>query len=250
MQRTAPLALLVSMLLALGGCQRLDDERTVPLEPTQVHTILFSAPRSDQQVSVTMNSPGAPVEVYVVLEQDREVAVQSLEQGKRLAKEQILAGANGHLAAWDPLARKEVWRVQHGGPWNGGVLSTAGNLVVQGQANGEFNIYRADTGEVLWTFDAQSGIVAAPVTAASIGELASRYKTPALLIDLRAEGRHDPPPPIAPTITLAGLFAEFEAVARENDVRVAAAKAAIARCASEFAGRARLNPFGWHDLCA
>jgi glutamyl-tRNA reductase len=98
--------------------------------------------------------------------------------------------------------------------------------------------------------DATAIIVAAPVTAASIGELASRYKTPALLIDLRAEGRHDPPPPIAPTITLAGLFAEFEAVARENDVRVAAAKAAIARCASEFAGRARLNPFGWHDLCA
>ena len=98
--------------------------------------------------------------------------------------------------------------------------------------------------------DAAAIVVAAPVTAAAIADLASRYMRAALLIDLRAEGEHDPAPPIAPTITLAGLFAEFDTVARENELRAAAAKAAIARCANEFAGRARLNPSGWHDLCA
>jgi glutamyl-tRNA reductase len=97
--------------------------------------------------------------------------------------------------------------------------------------------------------EAAAIVAAAPISAAAIAELAARYMRPALLIDLRAEGEHDPPP-IAPTITLADVFAEFDTVARQNEARVTAAKAAIARCASEFAGRARLNPSGWHDLCA
>lgn len=110
--------------------------------------------------------------------------------------------------------------------------------------------YRPLTSPPLVIEDPAAIIVAAPVTAAAIGELASRYTTPRLLIDLRAEGVQDPPPPIAPTVTLADLFAEFDAVSRETASRVAAAKAAIADCASAFAGRARLNPSGWHDLCA
>ena len=85
-------------------------------------------------------------------------------------QQQILSGVNGHLAAWDPVANKEVWRVQHAGPWNGGVLATAGNLVVQGLSNGEFSIYRATDGEKLWSFPAQSGIVAAPVSYLAGGE--------------------------------------------------------------------------------
>jgi hypothetical protein len=51
-------------------------------------------------------------------------------------------------------------------------------------------------------------------------------------------------------VSLADLFAEFDAVAAANSARVVAAKAAIAKCAAAFAGRARLNPSGWHDLCA
>jgi alcohol dehydrogenase (cytochrome c)/quinohemoprotein ethanol dehydrogenase len=70
----------------------------------------------------------------------------------------------GYLLAWDPVRQKEVWRVNYRGPWNGGALTTAGNLVVQGSAAGEFAVYRADTGEKLWSIDAQSGIIAAPVT--------------------------------------------------------------------------------------
>jgi len=90
--------------------------------------------------------------------------------GDPAVQEQILASVNGHLAAWDPVARKEVWRVQHEGAWNGGVLATAGNLVVQGLGNGEFTIYRASDGERLWSFPAQSGMVAAPMTYLAGGE--------------------------------------------------------------------------------
>jgi alcohol dehydrogenase (cytochrome c)/quinohemoprotein ethanol dehydrogenase len=60
--------------------------------------------------------------------------------------------------------QREVWRVQHRGPWNGGVLATAGNIVVQGNAAGEIAVYRADNGQKLWSSFVQTGIVAAPMT--------------------------------------------------------------------------------------
>jgi alcohol dehydrogenase (cytochrome c)/quinohemoprotein ethanol dehydrogenase len=80
------------------------------------------------------------------------------------AKAAVLATANGHLAAWDPVQQKEVWRVSHQGPWNGGVLSTAGNLVFQGTASGSFAAYAADTGRRLWSFPTQTGVMAPPIT--------------------------------------------------------------------------------------
>ena len=48
--------------------------------------------------------------------------------------------------------------------WNGGVLATAGNLVFQGTSHGEFIAYAADTGERLWAHDAQTAVLAGPVT--------------------------------------------------------------------------------------
>ncbi|MEE9433231.1 MAG: PQQ-dependent dehydrogenase, methanol/ethanol family [Sphingorhabdus sp.] len=82
----------------------------------------------------------------------------------------IRALLKGQLIAWDPVAQKEVWRVQHDGPWNGGVLATAGNLVFQGNAKGEFAAFSADKGEKLWSFDAGTGIIAAPVSYSIDGE--------------------------------------------------------------------------------
>jgi quinohemoprotein ethanol dehydrogenase len=80
------------------------------------------------------------------------------------------ADVKGYLLAWDPVSQKEIWRANYQGPWNGGVLSTAGNLVFQGNAAGFFNAYRADTGEKLWSAPAQSAIMAAPVTYEVDGE--------------------------------------------------------------------------------
>jgi PQQ-dependent dehydrogenase (methanol/ethanol family) len=83
---------------------------------------------------------------------------------------QLVQMIRGQIIAWDPVARKEVWRVQHRLPWNGGMLATAGNLVFQGNSVGEFAAYAADTGEKLWSAGAQTGIVAAPVTWSIDGE--------------------------------------------------------------------------------
>jgi len=84
-------------------------------------------------------------------------------------KADIIKTIKGHLLAWDPVKGKEVWRVPHTGSWNGGVLSTAGNLVVQGDGDGFLSIFNAETGAKLWSFDAQSGILAAPITWAANG---------------------------------------------------------------------------------
>jgi quinohemoprotein ethanol dehydrogenase len=74
------------------------------------------------------------------------------------------AGLKGHLVAWDPAAQKEVWRVEAGHPWNGGVLATAGNLVFQGNAMGDFSAYAADGGKQLWSTQTSTGMLAPPVT--------------------------------------------------------------------------------------
>jgi len=64
-----------------------------------------------------------------------------------------------------PLASR-----QHDGPWNGGVLSTAGGVVFQGKLNGEFAAYDAGTGEELWVHDVKSGAASGPGTYEMDGE--------------------------------------------------------------------------------
>ncbi len=81
-----------------------------------------------------------------------------------------LQDIKGYIAAWDPVTQQEVWRVQHKLSWNGGLLSTAGNLLFQGRADGQFAAYRADTGELVWEFQTNIGIIAPPVTYAVDGE--------------------------------------------------------------------------------
>lgn len=82
----------------------------------------------------------------------------------------VVSEFQGFLLAWDPVGQREVWRIPQPGLWNGGVLSTGGNLVFQGNGAGEFVAYRAGSGERLWSADAQTGIMAAPITYAVDGK--------------------------------------------------------------------------------
>ena len=70
----------------------------------------------------------------------------------------------GRLLAWDPVKQKEAWRAEYVAPWNGGTLTTAGNLVFQGTADGRFIAYNATTGEKLWEKPVGTGVVAAAST--------------------------------------------------------------------------------------
>ena len=80
------------------------------------------------------------------------------------------AASKGYLQAWDPVNHRQVWRADHPGPGNGGVVATAGNLVFEGEYSGKFLAYRADTGAKVWSFDAQAPIIATPMTYETGGE--------------------------------------------------------------------------------
>src|SRR5262249_9807578 len=80
------------------------------------------------------------------------------------AKKAAWDALKGYLLAWDPIHQHAVWRAPHPGPWNGGVMTTAGNLVAEGDAAGNFALYRADNGQELWSMPVQTGIIAGPMT--------------------------------------------------------------------------------------
>jgi len=76
----------------------------------------------------------------------------------------------GKLIAWDPVARAEVWHVDHSVAWNGGVLTTKGGLVFQGTGDKRLVAYDAATGEPLWEAPTGTGVVAPPISYAIDGE--------------------------------------------------------------------------------
>jgi quinohemoprotein ethanol dehydrogenase len=82
----------------------------------------------------------------------------------------LRAMLQGRLLAWDPVKQEARWSVEHFGPWNGGVLSTAGGLVFQGASDAHFAAYNASTGKKLWTFFTQTGVVAPPISYEIDGE--------------------------------------------------------------------------------
>jgi quinohemoprotein ethanol dehydrogenase len=76
----------------------------------------------------------------------------------------------GYLLAWDPVHQKEAWRVAYDNGGNGGTLTTAGNLVIEGTSAMTFDIYRATDGKRLWEMPVQTVPMAGPVTYTVDGE--------------------------------------------------------------------------------
>jgi quinohemoprotein ethanol dehydrogenase len=77
------------------------------------------------------------------------------------------------IRAFDPVSNKMVWEHETSSGIrgvDGGVMSTAGNLVFQGLGSGKFRAYAADTGKILKTVETGSHMMAAPMTYAINGE--------------------------------------------------------------------------------
>ena len=77
------------------------------------------------------------------------------------------------IRAWDPVEQKAVWEHETSAGmrgYDGGVMSTAGNLVFQGRGDGGLWVYAADTGKVLKVIQTGSHIMAAPMTYAIGGQ--------------------------------------------------------------------------------
>ena len=73
-------------------------------------------------------------------------------------------GNRGFFDAWDPVARKLVWRINENFPVWSGALATAGNVVFYGTMEGWFKAIDARTGQELWKFKTGSGIIGQPVS--------------------------------------------------------------------------------------
>lgn len=73
-------------------------------------------------------------------------------------------GFLGELVAWDPVKNKKVWSIKEDLPFNGGTLTTAGNLVFAGDLHGDFRAIDAKSGNILWKRNLGSGIGAGPIT--------------------------------------------------------------------------------------
>jgi PQQ-dependent dehydrogenase (methanol/ethanol family) len=114
-----------------------------------------------------VNQPGFHYESLAV-NMGIDLTAASLPQDAAI-KKQVLAGLRGRIVAWDPVAGREVWHVEHAGPWNGGLLSTGGGLLFEGTASGELAAYDAADGRQLWSFAAQTGITAPPISYAVDG---------------------------------------------------------------------------------
>ena len=69
----------------------------------------------------------------------------------------------GRLIAWDPIRQREAWGFDYSEPWNSGLLTTAGNLVFQGDTKGNLRAFAADSGKILWTMNLGMPIMAAPI---------------------------------------------------------------------------------------
>jgi len=78
--------------------------------------------------------------------------------------EPLMAFLKGRILAWNPVTQKAEWAVEHAGPWNGGILATAGNLIFQGTPAGEFAAYTADAGKKVWSWQVQTGALAGPIS--------------------------------------------------------------------------------------
>jgi alcohol dehydrogenase (cytochrome c) len=70
----------------------------------------------------------------------------------------------GNITAVDYNTGKLRWQVKTQQPMIGGVLATAGGLVFTGEGNGQFKGYDAETGAVLWKFQAGAGVNAPPAS--------------------------------------------------------------------------------------
>ncbi|MFO1467222.1 MAG: PQQ-dependent dehydrogenase, methanol/ethanol family [Steroidobacteraceae bacterium] len=82
----------------------------------------------------------------------------------------VPARTGGRVRAWDPVRQVAVWEQPGAGFWDGGILSTAGNLVIRGDTEGFLNVYAADDGRKLARLEVGTSIMAAPSTYSVDGE--------------------------------------------------------------------------------
>lgn len=73
-------------------------------------------------------------------------------------------GYRGEFMAWDPIKQEKVWAIREEFPvWSGAVV-TAGDVAFYGTMDRWFKAVDAHSGELLWQFRTDSGIIGQPIT--------------------------------------------------------------------------------------
>ena len=83
------------------------------------------------------------------------------------AESRMYAGPGGNrgiLTAWDPVARRAVWRIREDLPLWSGARATAGDVVFYGTMDGLFKAVDARSGRLLWQHQLNSGTIGQPVS--------------------------------------------------------------------------------------
>ena len=73
-------------------------------------------------------------------------------------------GNRGAVTAWDPARRKPVWSIKENFPVWSGTVVTGGDLVFYGTMDGWFKAADAKTGDILWKYKVDSGIIGQPIS--------------------------------------------------------------------------------------
>ncbi len=73
-------------------------------------------------------------------------------------------GHRGQLTAWDPVRATSRWVIKESFPVWSGTVVTAGDVVFYGTMDGWFKALDARSGELLWQYKTESGIVSQPVS--------------------------------------------------------------------------------------
>jgi quinohemoprotein ethanol dehydrogenase len=127
--------------------------------------------------------------------------------------------SRGLIRAVRPLTGEVVWEQQTASLWDGGILSSGGNLVMRGDDEGFLDIYAADSGQLLKRVDVGTSIMAAPMTYRVHGvqyiavmagygggllflpfpaaSAAYKYGNEGRIVALRLDGGPTPKPPLA-----------------------------------------------------
>jgi len=122
-----------------------------------------------QETANLLSATGTPERIAHKSVVNLGIDVPDLPEDPKVVKD-IAASFKGRLLAWDPVKQKAAWSQEYRTIYNGGTLSTGGNLVFQGTADGRVTAYAADSGKLLWESPANTGVMAGPVTYEVDGE--------------------------------------------------------------------------------
>ncbi len=173
-------------IVPVNWASRIDTDSGRPVEnpaaryPGGKAAIVYPSPFGAHNIEAMSFNPKSGL-VYIPAMDQGRVYVDPpgpLDQWKHLDGQRISVGtgapppgltpdrkATSFLLAWNPVTQSEAWRVPMPGlRGGGGTATTAGNLLFQGNAGGTFVAYDATKGKPLWRFDAQTAVMAQPIS--------------------------------------------------------------------------------------